>query len=96
MSDLLDILVFQSYFSWAFIFAIFLFIFLTPRLFGIYYFNALLFAQFTLFFNSLTLIPGIESGEIAIDLALHFYFIEAFFYVLVLIIYKLLRMDLRV
>jgi hypothetical protein len=88
MTHLLDLLVFQSAFSWALIVITLSAIIVIPRLFGINYFNGLLFAQVTLFFNSTTIIAGLESQAVSIDRAFHFYLIEFSFLVLTLAVYR--------
>lgn len=90
MTDLLDLLVFQSALSWVLIGITLLAIVTMPRLFGLNFFNGLVYSQFTLFFNATTIIAGLESQVVGIDRGFHFYFIEFSFLALTFAAYRYL------
>lgn len=88
MTDLLDLLVFQSAFSWSLIAITLLGIVVIPRLFGLNYFNGLSYSQFTLFFNATTIIAGLDSEFVGVYGGLHFYIIEFLFLALTFAAYR--------
>lgn len=90
MTDLLDLLVFQSIFSWMLIFITIMMIVVMPRLFGLNYITALVYPQFTLFFNATTIIAGLDSDAVSIDRGFHFYIIEFSFLALTFAVYRYL------
>lgn len=90
MTDLLDLLVFQSTFAWALIVITVVTIVVMPRLFGLNYITGLLYPQFTLFFNSTTIIAGLDSQAVSIDRGFHFYIIEFSFLALTFAAYRYL------
>lgn len=90
MVNLLDLLAFQSAFAWTLIVITLSAIIVIPRLFGLNYFNGLLFAQVTLFFNSTTIIAGLDSQAVSIDRGFHFYIIEFSFFALTFAAYRYL------
>ena len=88
MSNLLDVIVFQTVFSWALLAVTLLSIVLTPRVFGLNYLTGLLYAQVTLLFNVVPIISGLDTEAIGIGRGFHFYIIEFSFFALTLFIYK--------
>lgn len=90
MTDLLDLLVFQSTFAWALIVLTVVLIGVIPRLFGLNYITGLLYPQFTLFFNATTIIAGLDSQAVSIYRGFHFYIIEFSFLALMFAIYRYL------
>lgn len=90
MTDLLDLLVFESIFSWVLIGITLSAIVILPRLFGLNFFNGLVYSQFTLFFNATTIIAGLEGQMVDIGRCLHFYFIEFSFLALTFAVYRYL------
>lgn len=90
MTDLLDLLVFQSIFAWMLIFVTIIMILVMPRLFGLNYITALLYPQFTLLFNAATIIAGLDTEAVSIGRGIHFYIIEFSFLALIFAVYRYL------
>jgi len=88
MTDLLDLLSFQSTFTWWLIGITLVAIIGMPRLFGLNYLNGLLSAQITLFFNAATIIAGLDSRAVTAGRGLNFYIIEFSFFALTLAAYR--------
>jgi hypothetical protein len=88
VTDLLDLLVFQSTFSWSLIILTFLAIAVMPRLFGLNYMNGLLLAQLMLFFNATAIIAGLDSQAVGVGRGFHFFIIEFSFLALAFSAYR--------
>jgi len=88
MNNLLDVIVFQTAFSWVFLVIVLLVIMAVPRLFGLNYLTGLIFAQMTLFFNAVPIISGLDTQAIDIGRGIHFFIIEFSFLALVFAAYR--------
>lgn len=90
MSNLLDVIVFQTVFSWALLAVTVLVTVLMPRLFGLNYLNGLMYAQMTLLFNVVPIISGLDAETVSIGRGFHFYIIEFLFLALIFAAYRIL------
>lgn len=90
MSNLLDVIVFQTVFSWALLAVTVLVMVLMPRLFGLNYLNGLMYAQMTLLFNVVPIISGLDAETVSIGRGFHFYIIEFLFFALIFAAYRIL------
>lgn len=88
MNYLLDVIVFETIFSWVLFVITLLAIVLMPRLFRLNYLTGLLYAQMTLVFNVLPIISGLDTNDIGISRGFHFYIIEFSFLVLIFATYR--------
>jgi hypothetical protein len=76
MKDLLDLIVFDTWFAWTLLSITVLIILLMPRFFGVKWLNGLLFAQITLIFNATTIIAGLSNDVIPNGRGFHFFAVE--------------------
>lgn len=88
MKDLLDLIVFDTPFAWALLSITTLAIVLMPRLFGVKWLNGLLFAQITLFFNSISIIAGLSADAIPDERGIHFFAVEFAYLAIMYAVYK--------
>ena len=88
MANLLELLIFKSFFSWALIVAATMALVFLPRLLGLSYLNGMLNAQITLFFNILAIVGGMDSDLVDLDRVIHFFIIEFLFLLAILLVYK--------
>ena len=83
MKDLLEVIVFDTPFSWTLLAITALSVVLVPRFFGVKMLNGLLFAQMTLFFNAIAIIAGLSNEAILVERAIHFFSVELLFFALI-------------
>ncbi len=88
MTDLLELLVLQSVWSWLLLLSSAIILSMMPRLFGLPTLSAIVYGQLSLFLNIIPIVAGLDIGLISPSRALHFFVIAIRFLSFVFLTYR--------